>query len=504
VIAAHNLREFVRTAAGWLARQKDLAAYEIYAQSGEQIVARLNYTSDIPSRGVEETKSLDVGGIALRVVLARDPHCIGTAALASDFTLGALREALERARRAALVDPRFKSLPADSRRLAGTAATGGDLMRLRHLAVAGAAWQILRSALERFARAAMALPSAPGLIVGGDVTLTRERMALASSLMPEVRGDETAFFTSTITVLIEALGARAAASAAGRSRQELQRASSHQGAQAVGAALSGANAQRPPTCRYRVLLGPQPLAEILSYMVLPSLTASAFFRADSAYYGKLGELVMDPRIGLDDDPRTGAIRRALTCEGLPTARTELIRSGRLVGLLSNYYDAARLAAGDCGAAPELGAGRARIEPRHGMRLGGNGARRYDVAPRAMASNITLRGKRGVADSRMLRALGDGIHIGRVWYTYPINGQRAGDFTCTVSGDSYLVEKGRVVAPIAPNSLRINANIDQVFTQVREIGARRHPALVWGENGIFYLPAMVVEGLPLASVGEVSG
>ena len=35
----------------------------------------------------------------------------------------------------------------------------------------------------------------------------------------------------------------------------------------------------------------------------------------------------------------GAIRRRITCEGFPTRRVELIRDGKLVGLLSNFYDA---------------------------------------------------------------------------------------------------------------------------------------------------------------------
>ena len=41
----------------------------------------------------------------------------------------------------------------------------------------------------------------------------------------------------------------------------------------------------------------------------------------------------------------------------------------------------------------------------------------------------------MARPELIRKVRNGIYVGRVWYTYPINGQRAGDFTCTVSGDS---------------------------------------------------------------------
>ena len=40
--------------------------------------------------------------------------------------------------------------------------------------------------------------------------------------------------------------------------------------------------------------------------------------------------------------RAGAIRRRITCEGIPTRRVELIRDGKLVGLLSNFYDTHRM------------------------------------------------------------------------------------------------------------------------------------------------------------------
>ena len=56
------LKSFTREATGILAREKDLASYEIYCASAEHRIARLNYTSDIPSRGLEEFKSLHADG----------------------------------------------------------------------------------------------------------------------------------------------------------------------------------------------------------------------------------------------------------------------------------------------------------------------------------------------------------------------------------------------------------------------------------------------------------
>jgi hypothetical protein len=54
MIRASELKRFVREAAAIVARDKDVAQFEIYCASGDNRIARLNYTSDIPCRGVEE------------------------------------------------------------------------------------------------------------------------------------------------------------------------------------------------------------------------------------------------------------------------------------------------------------------------------------------------------------------------------------------------------------------------------------------------------------------
>src|SRR5712691_3411603 len=94
----NDLKKFARAAGAVLARDKDLAAYEVYCSTSEHKVARLNYTSDIPSRGIEEFKSLNADGFALRIVTRRDQHETGSAAIAGDLSTAAVREAVRRAR----------------------------------------------------------------------------------------------------------------------------------------------------------------------------------------------------------------------------------------------------------------------------------------------------------------------------------------------------------------------------------------------------------------------
>jgi PmbA protein len=305
-------------------------------------------------------------------------------------------------------------------------------------------------------------------------------------------------------VLIEALEAKGTASAMGVSKAEIARAGSTLGRDAVLKALALRHGERPAPGAYRVILGAQPLAEIINYMVLPSLTAGAFHASSSAYQSRFGGRVMDTRLSLIDDPLAAdaPVRRRITCEGLPTAKTELIRDGQLAGLLANFYDAGRLL-NDPHRDQKLGlAGidSAAIPVRSGYRLGDGGSRRFDSHPGASGTNVFMRTRRGVPDDELIRLAGNGIYVGRVWYTYPINGQRNGDFTCTISGDSHVIRDGKLAQPLAPNCLRINANIEQVFAHPVAVGRRLRSASVWGSPEAYFMPAILVDGIALAAVG----
>jgi PmbA protein len=499
-----ELKSFTRDAARILAREKDLAGYEIYCATAEHRIARLAYTSDIPSRGLEEFKSIHADGFQLRVAMRRDPHEVGVAFEAGDFTGDSVREALRRARSAAVVDPHFSGFPdaALDRKLAPSEKS--DLARVGDGAIAAAAWDVLDGALATFSkRPANARIERPGLIIGGDVSVIRDRIAIFNSHFAEVRTDESAHFNASVTSIIESLDAKGTATALGDSAAAMRRDARLLGRDAVRRALALSHGARPPAGKYRVVLGPQPIAEILNYMVMGSLTTGSFHAASSAYHAKFGASVMDSRLNLTDDPawRAGAIRRRITCEGIPTNRFDLIRDGRLVGLLSNFYDTHRMLTDEHRAEKLGGSAPAKLEfpPLSGYRLGEGGGRRFDASPGSAGTNVVMRARGGVIDRELVRTVGDGIYVGRIWYTYPINGQRAGDFTCTVTGDSYIIRDGKIAEPLAPNCLRINANIAQVFEHPLAVESRPHPATVWGSPEAYYVPAIAADLIALAEV-----
>jgi PmbA protein len=498
-----ELKSFVRSAAKELSRDPDFAEFEIYAASSEQRIARLAYTSDIPSRGVEEIKSLGADGFQVRIVRSRDRHEIGTASEAGDLSREALRSAVERARRAAIVDPHFSGLARDQRKLPPGRDGAGDLVRASDTMLTASAWQMIGGALTAFRAGYKNSSARPGLVIGGDVSLVHDRIAIGGSNLADVRTDESAHFASSVTAIVESMDAKGTDTAVGGSIERIRGAAATLGRNAVRRALALGAGVRPAAGRYRVILGPQPVAEILNYLVIGSLTTGAFYAASSAYQGKFARQVMDERIGLVDDPAlpAGPVRRTVTCEGLRAAKTELVRAGRLVGLLSTVYDSHRLETDELRAEKlgQDGSG-ANFPPRAGYRLGEGGGRRFDAEPGAAATNVVMRARGAISERALLHALGDGLYVGRVWYTYPINGQRAGDFTCTVTGDSYLVRDGKLAEPLAPNSLRINANIAEVFDQPLAIGARITPTIVWGAAETYFVPAIATENLALAEIG----
>jgi len=500
-----ELKSFARAAAAIVARDKDVVAFEIYCASGDNRIARLNYTSDIPCHGVEELKSHSAEGFQIRIVEKRNAHEVGTAYEAGDFSADAVRAVLARAHRATIVDPHFPGFPAEPRKLAAATPEKSDLSRASDTSLVEAAWSILRGAVGAFARGGTAKSAHPGFVLGGDVSVFRDRIAITNSNFADIRTDESAHFSSSVTALIESLDAKGTASAVGRTVADMRRVAARLGREATARALGMHHGVRPEARSYRVVFGPQPIAEILNYMLLGSLTTGAFHAASSAYHGKFGADVMDRRLSLSDDPtmRSGAVIRAITCEGIPAKRVDMIRDGKLTGLMSNFYDTHRLAT-DEERAEKLGiaADVPMFPPFSGYRLGEGGGRRFDQSPGSSGTNIVMKVRDGLADDAMIRKVRDGLYVGRVWYTYPINGQRAGDFTCTVSGDSYVIRNGRLTEPIAPNALRINSNIENVFRGIIAAGKRSHPAIVWGASESFHVPALACNDITVAAVGKV--
>jgi predicted Zn-dependent protease len=240
--------------------------------------------------------------------------------------------------------------------------------------------------------------------------------------------------------------------------------------------------------------------------VIPACNASAFYSSSTPFLGKLGRAVASPRVSLyDDGARPGFMgSKGITCEGLPTGRTDLIRNGLFVGCLSSWYETQRLLR-DPALAEKLGArgpaAAAALVPRNGFRFGAGGGRQFDTTPGVSASNVVLEGSESIGTEELLRRVGDGLYVGRIWYTYPINGLRAGDFTCTVVADSYIIRDGRIAAPLKANAIRINDNIATFLNNVVGVTRDVKGTIVWAADEVVYAPEVAVSSV---RVDEIAG
>jgi predicted Zn-dependent protease len=318
-----------------------------------------------------------------------------------------------------------------------------------------------------------------------------------------VQTDESTLITACVTAMVEARDAKGSGWSTGTRLDHFTDAA---GVEAAQNAINAIDGVRIPSGEYTVVFGRQPVTDLLNNLVVPACASGALYASASPFLGKLGQRVAHPSLTIYDHGAMPGLMgsKAITCEGLPTGRTDLIRDGVFTGCLTNWYQAQRLLRD-----PELhaklgatgdAAARALI-PRNGFRFGDGGGRQFDRAPGVAASNVVVEGAEGVSHEELLRRVGDGLYIGRIWYTYPINGLRAGDFTCTVVADSYRIRDGRLAEPLRANTLRIDDNLATVLNDIAGITKDAKGTIVWAADEVAYVPEIAVRGV---HVREIAG
>ncbi len=515
MIATRQLARTAALALEILRAQEDLLEGEVFVAANTSLVARIHFTSHIPCNGVEEPKSLESVGLGIQAVFrSPDGPRLGFGSEGNDLTPEGIRRALTRARQAAIVDPEFVSLPrpaAERRRLRRY--HDSALFRLSDHDLVGAGWRAITRGLEVFARAPAlarlagsegAIPRL-GLILSGDVRILLERIAIVSThpAFGGVQTDDSTVILSDLTAMVEAADAKGSGWSTGTRLADF---TGDSGAEAAENALRAIGGERVPPGRYRVIFGRQPVADLLTNLVLPCLTVGSFYAETSAFQRKLGKRIASPLFTLTDH---GALRGAtaskgITCEGLPTGKTRLIQRGKLVGLLANVYERERILK-DPQAATKLGRNPNEVPkalvPRNGFRFGEGGGRRFEAPPGISATNVIVESSRPVSREALLAQVGEGLYIGRIWYTYPINGLRAGDFTCTVVGDSFRIRDGRLASPIRANAIRINDNIQRLLRAIIGITADRRETMVWAADEVIHAPELAVAGVRVDAIAE---
>ena len=516
MLSLAQLRGAVRDALAYVSIQPDVAEAEVFASANANQTLRLNYTSHIPCNGVEEPKSVESWGISVRAAF-NTPEGVktGLGSEPSDLSLAGVERALEKARRGAVLDPEFAGLPTPSgQRPALSRYHDPELGRVSNTRLLGQGWNMLERGLAAFqaseelrdvlGREQGAKDLAElGLILGGDLVLLRERMAIASTSMPRPQTDESTLVMSFATAMVESGNAKGSGWSVSSHLADFDGQSAADAARNAIAAVDG---ERVASGNYRVVLGPQPVAELLEWILLPGLQVDTFYAEASPFMGRFDQAIASEVLSLyDDGARPGlAGSKAITDEGLPTGRTDLIREGRLAGLLSDYYNYRRIL-NDPRGREKLGVAPAAVAealaPRNGFRAGNGGGRDFGAFPGTVPTNLVVEGREESSREELLRRVGDGIYIGRIWYTYPVNSFAAGDFSGTIVGDSYLIKDGKLAGPLKANTLRMNDNILRVINNVLGIGNERTGMVRWSSDQVTWAPEIAVADFGLEEIGE---
>ena len=506
-----DLRRAVGEALARLAAEPGVREVEVFAALNRALLTRLNYTSHIACNGVEEPKSTEMTGLGVHAVFdgPDGQPLVGFGSEPSDLTAEGARHALVKARQAAVHDPAFRSLPRPTGERRGLIDYHDPrLMDVTDAELVQAGWKVVTGGLRAFMASSRLADLVPdeaglkrlGLILGGDVTIRQERIAIASTAMPEPQVDDATFMSASTTAMVEA---RDAKGSGGSVCTRLAEFTDEAGSEAADHAVAAIGGERVETGDYTVVFGPQPVADLCNNLLVPSCQAGSFFSSSTPFLGRLGRPVAAPGLSVyDHGAMPGwAASRGITCEGLPTGRTDLIKDGVLVGLLSHWYDTERLrhdpqGRQKLGADPAASA--AALVPRNGFRFDGAG-RSFETTPGTSATNVVVEGRDPIPLDGLLARVRNGLYVGRIWYTYPINGLRAGDFTCTVVGDSFIIRDGRIAAPLKANTLRINDNLTRLLGAVVGTTKDVKGTLVWGADEIVYAPTIAVTGVHVDAI-----
>ena len=480
-----ELRSCVRNGIDFVKRQKDVIDAEVFASCNEHITVRLNYTADIPCNGVHEPKSTQFGGVGLFIVFKSGKEIkVGFGSVSNNITPKGITEAFQKARKNKVYDPDFKSLPMPIGKPILENYHDPAVMEISDTAIVDLGWQGLKGSLTEYNQKHFN----KSVIVGGDVTIIKERMAIAST-----KGiddfDESTVLTTNITSMIEkervkGTGWNTSTHLSGFNPEEAGRESADSAIKTIGG-------ERITTGTYNVVFGKQPVMDLFTNIVVPALSLASLNASDTPFLGKLGQKISSELLTVYDD---GTIRGAIgskkiSCEGIFTGRTDLIHNGFLVGFLSNNY-----------LAKKLESTFASFIPRNGFRYY-NGGRNHNIQPKICPTNIVIEGKEEVPSQSLLSKINNGIYIGRIWYTYPINGLAAGDFTSTIIADSYLVRGGKIDKPLKPNTVRINNNITDILNNIIAVSKEKKQTIVWGGEAVVIAPEIAVQNVKLDNISD---
>lgn len=196
----------------------------------------------------------------------------------------------------------------------------------------------------------------------------------------------------------------------------------------------------PPT-RYRAVLEPYAIAELLYYSAFDMFNGQALLEERSWFAGRIGERGFDPKVTLVDDgldPR--GLPRSFDFEGTPKQRVVLVEEGVIRDTVWDRENAGR-------------AGRASTG--HALPLATR-------AEGAVATAVVMSPGEAESTDELAELVGDGIYVTRLHYLGVVN-PREGVITGMTKDGTFRIRDGKVAEPLV--NLRFTVSMPELLADV---------------------------------------
>lgn len=251
------------------------------------------------------------------------------------------------------------------------------------------------------------------------------------------------------------------------------------GSDALQMCVNSINPDTTPSKTTSIIFEPQAVGELL-YFVLGSNFNLKTFSEGRSCFSEIGAKIAVDGFSLVDDPHApnslGA--KSFDDEGVPTNQRHYIRDGIFEGTFSDTYNALKENTTTTGNAC-----------RFGVPLG----RSTDPIPVSAPHNLSIVSGNQTQEE-IIQNTQDGILVGRLWYTYPVNPIK-GDFSCTARSGIFQIKSGEI-NPI--KSVRIIHNLPILLQNISAVGSNSKVVLPWAGLPVT-CPTIKCDGITVSSI-----
>lgn len=478
----NSLKRIAEEGLALLEKKPEVRQAEVFAASNALNTYRICYASNVPSNCLEEPKSQESFGLGVRILFKDKKIGFGRADSALDKA--AVELAFLRAKKGAVLDKDFRSLPEPSKRPKTKVKADKKILVLDEEKAIELAYASLDSCLGVLEKKYKG-----ELNITGELDTLAERIAIANSNSISEYDENSVAWQALTTILeekkedVSGMWFSASPLLKGLSSEKV-------GMESAEKALGLRHGTKIESGNYKVVLGRMAVSELFSNIFDARL--SSVNSKSTPFQGDLDKKIAPEFFNVSDNGNLdGAIgSKKVTDEGLPTGRTQIIRNGRLVNFASNDYYARKFARTERDK---------RYVPANGFRSGGGG-RHYESQPGVEYSNLVI----GTGDKNheeLIAETKNGIYIGRIWYCYGVNGSTSSDFTSTIRGDSWIIRNGELARPLTPNTCRISDSLHSVLRNISALGKKQEPTLIWGSDSVIFTPEIAVSKLRIERIAR---